>query len=69
MKWMSVNRWLPASSDRVMVYVPNAIHPICTGCFYEKGKNQPEDSWVAYDFGDSDLSATVTHWMPLPDAP
>lgn len=62
-RWISVTERLPAEGERVLA----AVEDVCVGEAYRDMR----DVWMR-SYGtpwDASIGVSVTHWMPLPDAP
>ena len=62
--WISVDERLPESWLDVMVWPHPTDYHITASIRQGKWTHSEQDSW-----GQQDYACTVTHWMPLPDAP
>jgi len=76
--WISVDDRLPDEGEDVLCFVPinNAISElhifICLRDRYVEDNGELSSYWCwfyQYDGGCSEVSQTITHWMPIPDAP
>jgi len=64
--WIDSKIEKPENADEVLVFAPDCkvMGSILIGRYYDD-----TDTWTVYDFRDSKLNETVTHWMPLPEPP
>lgn len=59
--WISVEKRLPKTHERVLVYAPLGVHG---GDEIDIDYTINDGSWM-----DSGCFSTITHWMPLPELP
>lgn len=59
-EWISAKDRLPKAEQEVLCYLGNSISKAMVVSFLRAGKWMDYDGWSI---------ATVTHWMPLPEAP
>lgn len=59
-QWISVDDRLQEEEREVLCYLGNSIAKVMRVCFLRYGEWRDDSGWPV---------PTVTHWMPLPEAP